>query len=197
MAAGILAVGVATAVVVLTSISGLASPEGRTVQLLPTRGVLAMAENPNYALVVINLAGNVAVFVPLGVLFLLSFARTVPRATACGAGLSLSIEVLQFVGGSRSADVDDVLLNALGTFLGAALVRSVLAVAFLLRSRRVAAAAQAASGRHPAPSGGTPVSSGGTPVSSGRTEASSGSAGGSRSGRVPEGVVAVVDPPVG
>ena len=77
------------------------------------------------AQVLIGLAGNVAVFVPLGVTLALALGkRPTPRrlawATLLGAGLSLFIEIAQIALPSRVASAGDLALNALGTALGAA-----------------------------------------------------------------------------
>ena len=79
---------------------------------------------PNYLL--IDLAGNVAVFVPLGIalVFALRTAaalRAFLFATLLGAALSLAIELLQAAIPGRVAALDDWLLNTTGAALGAAL----------------------------------------------------------------------------
>lgn len=68
----------------------------------------------------INVAGNVALFVPLGILLPLLSKRFdgFGRAVLCGLLCSLTIEVLQYRSGNRSADIDDVILNTLGAALG-------------------------------------------------------------------------------
>lgn len=62
--------------------------------------------------------GNIAWFVPFG--FYLAFFREVPlrRVILCGFLLSLFIEVMQFVLGTGVSEVDDLLLNTLGSLLG-------------------------------------------------------------------------------
>jgi glycopeptide antibiotics resistance protein len=75
--------------------------------------------------VLIGLAGNVAVFVPLGVTLALALRGrpTLQRlvwATLLGAGLSLFIEVAQTALPSRVASAGDLALNGVGTALGAA-----------------------------------------------------------------------------
>ncbi|MBN1977365.1 MAG: VanZ family protein [Anaerolineae bacterium] len=78
----------------------------------------------------IDLAGNVAVFAPLGAALALALRdRPVRRrlllATLCGAGLSLVIELIQTTMPSRVAALDDWLLNTAGAFLGAVVGRVV------------------------------------------------------------------------
>jgi len=75
-------------------------------------------------LLLVNVAGNLAAFVPLGVLAHCLPPRRVGigRVLLAGAALSLGIESLQYLSGRRVADVDDVLLNALGAVLGHAAI---------------------------------------------------------------------------
>ena len=73
----------------------------------------------------VDVVGNVLLFVPLGFTFAAASTRParwarVAAATLSAALLSLSIEVLQLAMPSRASDVDDVLFNTLGALLGAA-----------------------------------------------------------------------------
>lgn len=62
---------------------------------------------------------NVALYVPFGLLYPWARRRSFPHTLAAGAALSLAIELVQpFVG--RSFDLSDLLLNFIGTLLGAA-----------------------------------------------------------------------------
>jgi glycopeptide antibiotics resistance protein len=86
----------------------------------------------------VDVLGNIAVFVPLGAALAVA---TLPTRAATGqrtrsdkrrwlaigaAGflLSLSIELAQLAIPTRATDVDDVILNTLGTAIGAAIVWS-------------------------------------------------------------------------
>lgn len=68
----------------------------------------------------INTLGNIAAFVPLGVLVPLIWRRRWSFWTIafCGFSLSFVIEVLQFLFTQRVADVDDLTLNTLGALVG-------------------------------------------------------------------------------
>jgi glycopeptide antibiotics resistance protein len=76
-----------------------------------------------------NTLGNIALFIPLGVLAPLVSARfrSLGRMLLLAVCLSLSIETIQFVlrffGNPRAVDIDDVILNTLGAVLGYLLVR--------------------------------------------------------------------------
>ena len=68
----------------------------------------------------VNLVGNLAAFVPLGLL-LPPLGKRRPsalRIALLAIALSAGIESLQYLSGRRAADVDDVVLNTLGALLG-------------------------------------------------------------------------------
>ncbi len=73
--------------------------------------------------VFLNLAGNVLVFMPFG--FLLPIMskklRGFLRIVLLGLALSLIVECIQFVTNTGCFDVDDLLLNTIGTALGFAI----------------------------------------------------------------------------
>lgn len=71
----------------------------------------------------INLIGNIAVFIPVGIIWPLCFKKlnNVFKATLAGFGLSLFIEVSQLLFYERTSDANDLILNALGAFIGACL----------------------------------------------------------------------------
>lgn len=68
----------------------------------------------------LNVVGNLAAFVPLGLLLPMfrDEWRSLPCAGAFSLAVSLLIESLQYISGQRVADVDDLLLNTLGGILG-------------------------------------------------------------------------------
>jgi glycopeptide antibiotics resistance protein len=74
--------------------------------------------------VLISLAGNIVVFMPLGAALVFALGDKSARqrlllATLVGAGLSLGIELVQMTIPSRVTAVDDLLLNTIGTATGA------------------------------------------------------------------------------
>ncbi|WP_270171030.1 VanZ family protein [Paenibacillus sp. SYP-B4298] len=103
------------------------------INLVPLRTLAAQLQHGYYMVPLRNIGGNLLLLLPLGALLPLASWR---QAIATGAALSLAIETLQLlmtkVGwGMRTFDVDDVLLNTLGCFIGyllhQAAVRSVAA----------------------------------------------------------------------
>ena len=68
----------------------------------------------------INIIGNTAMFVPLGIVWPTVFRRldTHGKVIAAGMGFSLCIEILQLPLYDRVSDVDDLILNSAGFLIG-------------------------------------------------------------------------------
>jgi glycopeptide antibiotics resistance protein len=117
----------------LLPLSGTSSATGRDwIAPVPFETILqALARGLTLATLV-SVVGNVVAFFPLGWLgpAALPVARTWPRALALGLAMSLGIEAAQLGIGLlvgypyRMTDVDDVLLNVLGTAIGFATWRT-------------------------------------------------------------------------
>lgn len=130
---------VATAGVILVATVGFSvgdAEAGSRVNLHPLveirRGLKSSASDMAMA----NLYGNIAMFVPLGVLLVWLWtspliARII-MATMAGAGLSLVIELTQLTL-RRVADIDDIILNASGALLGAVAAALVVVVLRVLK----------------------------------------------------------------
>ncbi|MBV7292921.1 VanZ family protein [Corynebacterium sp. TAE3-ERU16] len=70
----------------------------------------------------LNIAGNIALFLPFGALVCLLLrdrADRIKRTALTGLGLSLLIETLQFIFAVGYSDVDDLMLNTAGAAAGA------------------------------------------------------------------------------
>ena len=100
---------------------------GGVLDLLPLAYYVRFARRSLSGLLIRELAGNVAGFVPLG-----AFVQWrhpgggVSRALWTGAALSALIEAAQLVFGVGRASTGDVVLNALGAVLGAKLMQFLL-----------------------------------------------------------------------
>jgi D-alanyl-D-alanine carboxypeptidase/glycopeptide antibiotics resistance protein len=83
------------------------------VNLLPGQAIRSLAVNP------LNFWGNIALFMPLGFLAPMISRRLcrMKRIIMLGMGVSLLIELLQLFL-SRGTDIDDLILNTIGTALG-------------------------------------------------------------------------------
>ena len=77
-------------------------------------------------LVMKGLLINLWMFAPAGFLMPLAFPvfRNGKRIIAAGILCSIFIEILQFMHGGRVVDIDDVLMNGLGTGLGFVFIKS-------------------------------------------------------------------------
>ncbi len=83
-----------------------------------------------------NVWGNVAMFLPVGVLLVWIWSSPlwarIIMATVAGTGLSVAIELTQLTL-RRVADIDDVILNGAGALLGAVVAAVVVVVVRLVR----------------------------------------------------------------
>ncbi len=87
----------------------------------------------------IDVAGNIAVFLPFGAALALALSGAPLRKrqwwqlAAAGCALSTGIELAQLAVPGRVTDIDDVILNVLGTLIGGALMSALL---YLKRIRK-------------------------------------------------------------
>lgn len=105
-----------------------------------------------------NLYGNIAMFVPIGLLLVWLWtspliARII-MATIAGAGLSLIIELTQLTL-SRVADIDDVILNGSGALLGAVVAAVVVVLIRIVKWIRRRWRGRGGRGNHSGADGGT------------------------------------------
>ena len=68
----------------------------------------------------VNLIGNIAMFIPLGIVWPAVFPKLDKpwKVIAAGVGASLCIEILQLPFFARSSDIDDLILNSTGYLMG-------------------------------------------------------------------------------
>ncbi len=68
----------------------------------------------------LNLIGNIAMFIPLGVVWPAVFRKldTHFKVIAAGIGVSLCVEILQLPFFGRASDIDDLILNTTGFLIG-------------------------------------------------------------------------------
>ncbi|WP_420488180.1 VanZ family protein [Gottfriedia acidiceleris] len=65
---------------------------------------------------IVNIFGNIILFVPFA--FILTSIKRSKKVILIGLFLSVSIEVVQFMMSLRTSDIDDVILNTIGTYIG-------------------------------------------------------------------------------
>jgi glycopeptide antibiotics resistance protein len=101
--------------------------QGGVMDLLPFAYYCRMARKNLAWLLVREFWGNIVGFMPLGAFFLWRRPKcSLWTAAAGGAAVSAVIEELQYVLGVGRASTGDVVLNALGTLLGAAVMKGLL-----------------------------------------------------------------------
>ena len=87
------------------------------INLIPFKNLL---DYPERRQILLNIIGNTAMFIPIGVIWPSVFKEldSHKKAIASGIGFSLVIELLQLPFFSRVTDVDDLILNTVGYLLG-------------------------------------------------------------------------------
>jgi hypothetical protein len=101
----------------LTRRAGATSPG--YLQLTPFATLRKYVHDP--ADLLIYLAGNVALFIPLGFFLYLAVRRWMLLCTGLTVLVSVGVEILQLPIYSRSSDIDDVITNGLGGLIGVVL----------------------------------------------------------------------------
>lgn len=117
----VLLVGSVVAVLTVTlngtpSTPGLLEESGATVNLVPFRDIKAVLAGGNAQLILLNIIGNVVMFLPVGLLVGLLLRRPIVSVGLTWL-LSIAVELLQF-SAHRAADIDDVMLNGAGAVMG-------------------------------------------------------------------------------
>ncbi|MCM3728944.1 VanZ family protein [Neobacillus cucumis] len=69
---------------------------------------------------VVNVGGNILLFIPFGLVLPLKFNKIdrLQIATLIGLSVSIMIECIQLTMPNRTTDINDVILNTLGTYIG-------------------------------------------------------------------------------
>lgn len=105
------------------------------INLLP---VVYLFDYPVFREALINLIGNTAMFIPLGIIWPAVWKQldTHKKVIAAGVGYSLIIEILQLPFYDRVSDIDDLLLNSLGFLTGYGMYLLVKAMGRMSKRRR-------------------------------------------------------------
>jgi len=136
-AALVLNIGVIFAfTIVPTHLSGFRNPRSYHINIIPlgysfTCFLQDSNQHPHITTFCLrNTLGNLALFVPLGILLPLVSNRflSLKRVLLFALMLSVGVEAIQFLlrffGNPRAVDIDDVILNALGACVGFAIYKS-------------------------------------------------------------------------
>lgn len=87
------------------------------VNLIP---FIYLFDYPTMRETLLNLIGNTAMFIPLGIVWPAVFKKldTPLKAILAGFGFSLAIEIVQLPFYDRTSDIDDLVLNTVGYIIG-------------------------------------------------------------------------------
>lgn len=100
---------------------GPAGPGGRNYNIIPFRSIYRIGVfSPTWVDPIRILLGNIIMFIPLGFFIPIIWKRkrSLIKVVFLGFFLSLCIELSQFLFTHRVANIDDVILNTLGTWIG-------------------------------------------------------------------------------
>ncbi len=89
--------------------------------------IIYLFDYPTMREALINLIGNAAMFIPLGIVWPAVFKKldTSAKAISAGFGFSLAIEIAQLPFYDRTSDIDDLILNTVGYLIGYGIYRFV------------------------------------------------------------------------
>lgn len=117
-------------IVMLVAILFRSQLDTRTIKFVPFGTILDFLsrEKVSYFFIITNLLGNVVLFVPLGIYFaLFSHGKQEKRNIFLVFLMSLLAEIIQVTFKWGVGDIDDVILNTLGGYLGVVSYRFLLA----------------------------------------------------------------------
>ncbi len=112
--------------VIIFSLTGVSPISGFNIEIrideisfIPFRGIIEMLQGGLTLHTFVNILGNIIMFMPMGFLLPLLFSNlySLKKTVAVGFGASLLIEFTQLFL-IRATDIDDLILNTLGTMLG-------------------------------------------------------------------------------
>lgn len=91
----------------------------RTISMIPFYSIYEMAvSNISIGRIAENILGNIILFMPFGIIFPLITNGKFKKILTAAIIFSLSIEIIQFLFALGSADIDDLLFNTLGAYIG-------------------------------------------------------------------------------
>ena len=91
----------------------------RTISIIPFKSIYDMAvSNTSIGRIIENVLGNIVLFIPFGILFSIISNKKRKGVLCAAIILSLLIEITQFLFALGSTDVDDLIFNVLGAYIG-------------------------------------------------------------------------------
>lgn len=107
----------------------------RSINIIPFKTVIQfLTRSKDLKGILVNIAGNIAAFVPMGFLLPLTFSKLkgFMKVLPVVLGVTLSIETFQYITASGISDIDDVILNVLGGVIGYFMLRIVVRLSALI-----------------------------------------------------------------
>lgn len=100
--------------------------------VIPFESIYTIISARNIRVILTNVLGNIVLFIPLGIFLKVIWIRINKlQVILISLLISCSIEFTQFFAhGLRTADIDDVILNLIGTIIGYAILKSNLILRF-------------------------------------------------------------------
>ncbi len=110
--------------------------------VIPFKSIVDSLTHFYFMVPIRNIGGNILLFVPLGFTLLLKFSNMkIWKVIMIGFLVSLTVELCQLMMGYRSFDVDDLILNTIGTIIGMAALKGTARIlqkeTFSVVSRRI------------------------------------------------------------
>ena len=91
----------------------------RSVSIIPFKSIFEMiSSSVSIMRILENVIGNIVIFIPLGLILPIILKRESGNVILGGIIFSASIEIIQFIFGLGSTDIDDLIFNTLGTIIG-------------------------------------------------------------------------------
>lgn len=91
----------------------------RTISIIPFKSLLDLINNNiSVTRILENILGNIAIFIPFGLLLPIVQKDKSKKIILYGLITSALIEIIQYVFALGSSDIDDLMLNTLGTVIG-------------------------------------------------------------------------------
>lgn len=91
----------------------------RTISIIPFKSIYDMVvSNTSIGRIIENVFGNTVLFIPFGILFPIIFNKKHKEVLCAAIIFSLLIEITQFIFALGSTDVDDLIFNVLGAYIG-------------------------------------------------------------------------------
>ncbi len=112
------------ALISFTLLSGRMALDGSSINLIPFKGLFVNIQRGNWYFV-LQMLVNIFMFVPMGA-FLYLAKRKAGQACLIGFVLSLGIEIYEIITSRGVFDIDDLILNTLGTLIGFLLSKLIL-----------------------------------------------------------------------